>query len=78
MIQITKAEADFLRKIDPEIFIAVTGRKKAARHKRRYVAEDIEVLRLLPGNSEAASIVEAYDRRQRYYKSRKKAVRRSV
>lgn len=76
MIQITKAEADFLRKMNPQIFIAVTGRRKAACHKRRYIAEDVETLRLLSNNSEAAAIVDAYDRRQRYIRARKKAVRR--
>lgn len=76
MIQITKQEAEFLRKVDPETFIAVTGRKKAARHKHRYIAEDIETLRLLPNNSEAAAIVDAYDRRQRYIQYKKKVQRR--
>ena len=76
MIQITKNEADFLRSVDPNIFIAVTGRHKAARHKRRYIAEDIETLRMLPNNSEAVAIVEAYDRRQRYIQYKKKVQRR--
>lgn len=76
MIQITKEEADFLRKVDPSIFIAVTGRHKPARHKRRYIAEDIETLRLLPNNSEASAIVEAYDRRQRYIQYKRRVQRR--
>lgn len=76
MIQITKEEAEFLRKVDPNIFIAVTGRHKPARHKRRYVAEDIETLRMLPDNTEARNIVAAYDRRQRYIQYKKKVHRR--
>ena len=59
MIKITKEEAELIRRVDPTVFIAVTGRHKNARSKRRYVSEDIDVMRLLKHNAEAAAIVDA-------------------
>ena len=63
MIQISKQEADRLRRIDPTIYITITGTGKKSRNKRRYVEEDMRALRLLPDNAEAAAIVSAYDKR---------------
>lgn len=63
MILITKEEADHLRRIDPSIYITITGTGKKGRNKRRYVEEDIRALRLLPNNAEAVAMVQAYDKR---------------
>ena len=65
MILITREEAEFLRSVDPTLYIATTGRGKRAQHKHRYVPEQIDTLRLLVNNAEARRIVEAYDRRRR-------------
>ena len=75
MIKITKEEAELIHRVDPTVFIAVTGRHKNARSKRRYVSEDIDVMRLLKHNADAVAIVDAYDRRMRYLAWRKRAGR---
>lgn len=62
MIPITKDEAEFLRSVDPTTYIAITGRTKRARHKHRYVCENIDTLRLLTNNEAACKIVAAHDR----------------
>lgn len=65
IIPVTKAEAEFLRKNDPAIFIATTGRGKKSRNKHHFVSEDINIMKLLPDNNRAKEIVDEYNSRRK-------------
>lgn len=65
MIEISCSEAEYLReRLGDNFTCAVTNRGKGAKHKHRYITEDINILRLLPENAEASAIVAAYDARR--------------
>lgn len=47
MIQVTQAEAEYIRKRIPDVKVIVTGRGKNARQKKRWAEETGDVFRVL-------------------------------
>lgn len=47
MIQVTKAEADYIKEKKNDVSIILTGRQKKGRCKKRYVEDTPEICRLL-------------------------------
>ena len=62
MIQITKEEADLVKRRFPNVYITITNRQKGGDRKQRYVEESSKVLALIMNHRQRSGEKKPWDR----------------